>query len=429
LRAGSAFEPVLPSERRAFEKKPQRSAGIFRKIPVVVARPGLFAWPARAAHNRIPIKGDAMTTDADGCLTKENFFATLVGILFSGALIGVLAAILQKNGNPGNMGICVACFERDIAGALGLHHAAIVQYLRPEILGLGLGAFVAALLCGEWRSRGGSSPLIRFALGIFAALGALIFLGCPWRVMLRLAGGDGNALFGFAGLACGIFLGTLFFRKGYSLGRAKVRHAAVGLIFPLALVALLALRLIFPPLDGQGQNGPLWYSLKGPGSQHAPLYLSLALGLIIGALAQRSRFCTMGALRDIFLFRQFHLFAGVAALVAGAFAANLVLGQFHPGFAGQPVAHTDGLWNFLGMALAGLAFALAGGCPGRQLFAGGEGNADAGIFALGMLAGAAVAHNFAVASSGTGISANGPAAVGIGFAFCLAVGFFYSRKA
>ena len=34
------------------------------------------------------------------------------------AVIGALAALLVKFGNPGNMGICVACFTRDIAGAL-----------------------------------------------------------------------------------------------------------------------------------------------------------------------------------------------------------------------------------------------------------------------------------------------------------------------
>jgi len=50
----------------------------------------------------------------------KNFFATRVGIIFVGLVIGVLAPLLQKFGNPPNMGICVACMERDIAGALGL---------------------------------------------------------------------------------------------------------------------------------------------------------------------------------------------------------------------------------------------------------------------------------------------------------------------
>lgn len=62
-------------------------------------------------------------------------------MFIGGGIIGLLAVILVKLGNPGNMGICVACFWRDTAGALGLHRADVVQYIRPEILGFVLGAF------------------------------------------------------------------------------------------------------------------------------------------------------------------------------------------------------------------------------------------------------------------------------------------------
>jgi len=61
-----------------------------------------------------------------------SFFASRWGIIFAGGFIGILAPILQKLGNPANMGICGACMERDIAGALGLHRADIVQYLRRK---------------------------------------------------------------------------------------------------------------------------------------------------------------------------------------------------------------------------------------------------------------------------------------------------------
>ena len=60
------------------------------------------------------------------------------------------------------MGFCLACFIRDITGALGLHRAEVVQYIRPEILGFVLGSFVAAFAFKEFRTRGGSSPLVRF---------------------------------------------------------------------------------------------------------------------------------------------------------------------------------------------------------------------------------------------------------------------------
>ena len=115
---------------------------------------------------------------------------------------------------------------------------------------------------------------------------------------------------------------------------------------------------------------------------------TLIVGLGIGFIAQRSRFCTMGAIRDTVLFGQTHLLSGFISLVVFAFLTNLIMGQFKAGFVGQPVAHTMHIWNFGGMTLAGLAFALAGGCPGRQLFLSGEGDGDAAVFVLGMIVGA-----------------------------------------
>jgi len=353
----------------------------------------------------------------------KNVFATLGGIIFVGAAIGVLAPLLQKLGNPGNMGVCVACFERDMAGGIGLHQAAVVQYLRPEIMGFVLGSLLAALLFREFKPRGGSAPVVRFTLGMVAMIGSLVFLGCPWRALLRLAGGDANALFGLAGLACGVWIGTLFFRQGYSLGRSNPQGSSAGLMLPVIMAGLLALRLIFPPVEGASLSGVIFYSLKGPGAAHAALPISLAVGLGIGFLAQRSRFCTMGALRDLILFKQCHLFSGVLALLVVAFLMNLLFGQFHAGFAGQPVAHSQWFWNFAGMVVAGLAFALAGGCPGRQLFLSGEGDSDAAVFVLGMIVGAALSHNFGLASSPAGIGAHGVAAVVGGLLVCLWIGF------
>ncbi len=353
----------------------------------------------------------------------RNLFASWRGVVVAGLVIGVLAAVLQKLGNPGNMGICTACFERDIAGALGLHRATIVQYLRPEIIGFVLGALIAAHVFGEFRPRTGSAPIVRFVLGACAMIGSLVFLGCSWRAMLRLAGGDGNAILGILGLIGGIWIGTLFLRKGYSLGRTQKTHAAAGWALPAIMLGLLALRLLCPPLEGEARSGVLFYSLGGPGALYAPLALSLCAGLAIGFLAQRSRFCTVGAFRDLMLFRSPHLLWGVLALVVAAFVTNLIVGQFNPGFKGQPVAHTAGLFNFAGMVLAGLAFALAGGCPGRQLIIAGEGDGDAAVFVLGMIAGAGLAHNLGLASSPKGVGPHGIAAVIAGLAICLLIGF------
>lgn len=353
----------------------------------------------------------------------KNVLATKKGIIGVGLVIGVLASLLQLWGNPANMGICVACFLRDITGALGLHRAPVVQYLRPEIIGFVLGSFVAAYAFKEFRPRLGSAPITRFVLGFFAMIGSLIFLGCPWRALLRLAGGDWNALLGLVGLAAGIWLGTQFLKKGYNLGAAKKTYTAAGWIFPIIMAGLLVLMLLNPKVAGEPQAGVLFYSVEGPGSMHAPLVISLVVGLGIGFLAQKSRFCTMGAIRDLILFKQAHLFSGLFALAVAAFVTNLVLKQFNPGFIDQPVAHTMHIWNFGGMVLAGLAFTLAGGCPGRQLFLSGEGDGDAAVFVIGMIMGAAFAHNFGLASSGAGATPAGIAALVIGMVVCLLIGF------
>jgi YedE family putative selenium metabolism protein len=380
------------------------------------------------------VAGSAPGQNLAGRLT--HFFASRWGIILAGAVIGVLAPLLQYAGNPPNMGICVACFERDIAGALGLHRVATVQYIRPEIIAFVLGSTMAALLFREFKPRAGSAPIARFVLGMFAMIGALVFLGCPWRALLRLAGGDVNAIIGLAGLAVGIAGGVFFLKNGYSLGRSYRAPTATGWIMPVVMAGLLLLAIFRPQFS---EGGPIFFSAEGPGSMHAALLISLGAGLLIGFMAQRTRFCTMGSIRDVVLMGDTHLISGIGALLVVAFTMNLILGQFKPGFAAQPIAHSNVLWNFLGMVLAGLAFALAGGCPGRQLILSGEGDGDAGVFVLGMIVGAGFAHNFALAGSpdklvegvltvgGPGVY--GQIAVVIGLVLCVILGLVARQRA
>ncbi len=346
-------------------------------------------------------------------------------MIAGGLLTGGLAVLLTRWGNPPNMGFCFACFLRDISGSLGFHRAELVQYLRPEVLGVGLGAFLSARLAGEFRPRGGSSPIIRFFLGLFMMVGALVFLGCPIRAALRIAGGDLNALVGLAGLVSGVVLGIFFLKRGFNLGRAAAVTDLSGIILPLALVGLLALSIAKPVF--------ILASQKGPGSQFAPYLLSLFAGLAIGVLAQRTRICFTGAWRDVFLVRDYHLLSGVVSFIAGALVMNYALGNFssgalHWGFTAQPIAHDNHLWNFLGLALVGLAGTLLGGCPLRQTILSAEGNTDSAFVVLGLLAGAALSHNFLLASSPKGPGLYGPAAVLIGLSFCLAVGFLQPER-
>ena len=329
-------------------------------------------------------------------------------IVLAGVIIGIIAVGLVFFGNPVNMGFCIACFLRDTSGALGLHSAAAVQYIRPEIIGLVLGSCILALINKEFKPRGGSAPVTRFILGIFVMIGCLMFLGCPFRMILRLAGGDLNALLGLIGFVLGILAGVFFLKRGYTLKRSYKMQHTEGVLFPAVEIVLLILLIAAPSFIHFSEEG------AGPGALHA------AVGISLGALAQKTRLCMVGGIRDVVLFNEWKLLLGFAAILISAFVGNLILtaatgtSYFNLGFAGQAVAHTDGLWNALGMALAGFGCVLLGGCPLRQLVLAGEGNTDSAITVFGLMIGAAIAHNFGLASSGEGPTANGKIAVIIG---------------
>jgi YedE family putative selenium metabolism protein len=93
--------------------------------------------------------------------------SSLWKLLAAGVAVGVIASLFVAAGNPGNMGVCVACFVRDIAGTFGGARLGMggVAYLRPEVLGIVLGALGAAALSREFRPRGGVALAPRFFLG------------------------------------------------------------------------------------------------------------------------------------------------------------------------------------------------------------------------------------------------------------------------
>ena len=218
-----------------------------------------------------------------------------------------------------------------------------------------------------------------------------------------------TAFVGLAGLVVGVWIGALFLKSGFTLGRTQEVSKANGWVIPA--FALFILVLLFVK--------PAFITLSPVG--HAPIIISLLAGLIIGALAQRSRLCFIGGIRDIILMKDSHLFQGIVAFFVFCLTANFVFGQFNPG--AHPVAHTNHVASFLGMAAVGLGSILIGGCPFRQTVLAGFGNTDSGISVLGMLVGTAFAHNFLLAAKPSGASPSSVAAVSIGIAVLMIIGF------
>ncbi|MEG2783244.1 MAG: YedE family putative selenium transporter [Lachnospiraceae bacterium] len=340
-------------------------------------------------------------------------------LALAGVVCGLVAAALAYFGNPANMAICIACFVRDTAGALGMHQAAVVQYARPETVGIVLGAFLISIATKEYRSTGGSSPMTRFVLGMVIMIGSLVFLGCPLRMVIRMSAGDLNAYVALIGFVAGIATGAYALKKGFSLGRAHETNAMSGAVLSAMMVVILALAV---------GTTLLISSKEGPGSMHAPIIIALIGGLIFGAFAQKSRMCFAGSIRDVILMKNFDLLTVIAGLFVVMLIYNIATGNFHASFVGQPIAHTEHIWNILGMYAVGLAAVLAGGCPLRQLVLAGQGSSDAGVTVLGLFAGAAVCHNFGLASSGEGTTPAGRIACILCILVLLVIAFVGNKR-
>ena len=357
-------------------------------------------------------------------------------LLIAGGVCGIIAAVLALLGNPANMAFCIACFIRDTAGALKLHTTETVMYARPEIIGIVLGSFGIAVATKEYRSNGGSSTMIRFVLGMIIMIGSLAFLGCPLRMVLRMSAGDLNAWVALIGFVGGVATGAFFLKRGFSLGRAHETNAVSGAVAPILMLGILVLTFV-----SIGGTALLASSVKGPGSMHAPMLASLIAGLLFGVIAQKTRMCFAGGIRDIILVRSFDLISIIAGLFLVMLVFNIATGNFHLSFSGQPIAHSAHVWNILGMYAVGFAAVLAGGCPLRQLVLSGQGSSDAAVTVLGLFVGAAVAHNFGLAGSAAaaatettpavagGLAVQGQVAVVICIIVCFAIALTNKRKA
>lgn len=349
--------------------------------------------------------------------------------ILMGAVIGVGAVVLSYFGNPPNTGLCVSCFMENFTGALGLHDNIRMQYLRPELIGLVLGSFFLALFRREFVPTGGSSPMLRFMIGFFLIVGCTIFIGCPIKMVLRLAAGDIAALIGLVGLTAGIYIGLEFIDNGFRLGEARPQPKANSFLVPGLMLFLLVLLFVEPAF--------IFKSEKGSAALRAPVLLSLGLGLLIGALAQYTQFCVTGGIARIFLWgprevlncpRSTGLLLGLGSFFAFALVASLLTGQFNFGLEGQPSSNDSYGWAFLGMLMVGFGSVLIRGCPLRQLIAAGQGDGDAGAAVLGMMAGAAMAQNWNLAGNAAGTPVPGQVAVLLGLALMFAVGILNRRR-
>ncbi|MEW6088228.1 MAG: YedE family putative selenium transporter [bacterium] len=345
---------------------------------------------------------------------KQKYDLTIAGVILSGILLGVGGVILEKFGNPFRTGICVSCFMENIAGSLGFHANSRMQYIRPEVAGFIIGAFLLSLIRNEFNVRGGQSPLIRFMLGVLMMIGAGVYIGCPIKLFYRISGGEIMGVVGLAGLIAGVWVGGEYIKSGFSLGESRPLKSVEGIFIPMTAFILLIFVFIKPSFILQ--------SSSGPGTRFSPVYLSLFIGLIIGGVCYYSRYCVLGSISNFILGRETTLLYGSFAFLISAFLSYFFVKDFQPGIIAYQGSSPDYLWDFLSMGLVGFSGALAGGCPFRQMILAGSGDSDAGITVLGLFAGGAILQNFNLNSTAGGVTFNGQAAVLFGFALCIIIG-------
>jgi uncharacterized protein len=136
---------------------------------------------------------------------------------------------------------------------------------------------------------------------------------------------------------------------------------------------------------------------------------SLALGVIVGYLGQRSRMCSIGGLRDYVLVRDTGLLRGAAALLVTAWVAFAVVRLISTSDMGHGLIAAgttpSGLRAVIAIAVGavvlGFVATLSGACPLRQHVLAGQGRVGAWSFLAGFYLAAIVYTSWIAPSIGS----------------------------
>jgi hypothetical protein len=150
------------------------------------------------------------------------------GIRVTGVQAGVIMAVaavaagtLFEVRPPEAYGICMACHGRDLVnsvinGLLGtsltIAPASAIFPLLTTV-GVVLGAWIAAVMSGEFRFRMPRAPWKSLLNGVLVMNFALIAAGCATRLALRTSAGDPLGLIGFVAMVVGVVAATVWMRR------------------------------------------------------------------------------------------------------------------------------------------------------------------------------------------------------------------------
>lgn len=122
-----------------------------------------------------------------------------------------------------------------------------------------------------------------------------------------------------------------------------------------------------------------------------PMTATLIIGVVIGYLGQRSRFCIVSGIRDAFLLRNFYRIEGLLGLIIGGVLGFTAFKFMGGNLLGFPLFQIDISQYLIAIVIGGIGIGffsvLAEGCPFRQHVMAAEGRESAMLYLAGFYIG------------------------------------------
>jgi len=325
----------------------------------------------------------------------KTFFAKHWPVWLGGIVLGTLNILLFVIKSPWGASGGINNWGENVFGLMGIFGLENVKPLSTSFYGmlcvfLVIGSFIAALLSKEFALRiPPIGELIKgFIGGSLMALGATFGIGCTIGAFFSgMPAMSGGAIIFTIGLFIGVIVALKYLMwemdkfPGFSSGKSYNLLAGTGKsgIWQKYLGwIVLIITFTVAYLYSDGNKIMSWF---------------IIIGMLMGLISQRSRFCIVKAFRDPFMTGEADGSVGVmAGLMIGLFGFTIIK-YFGIGIGDIPLRAREMTWVFphflfralIGGFVFGLGMTIAGGCAVGTLWRVGEGQVKLWASALGFL--------------------------------------------
>lgn len=147
-----------------------------------------------------------------------------VTAFWAGLVMGLGAALIQAYFEiipPPAYGICMVCHPKDLLNWISDHLLGTswgnvtvsVAWPVMTVVGIVLGAYVAARRSGEFRLEPAREPIFHFITGFLVINFGLILGSCPIRIIIVSSYGSLIAIVGYSCMIVGVILGSAWLRR------------------------------------------------------------------------------------------------------------------------------------------------------------------------------------------------------------------------